>query len=100
MLRVRVDTFRGAHLHDPSEVHDRDSVADEFRRRQVVRDEQVRWAVPLLEVEYELEHPDRMDMSSIATGSSATINSGLRIIARAITARCFWPPLRSAGYFR
>src|SRR5438445_6831876 len=57
MLRVRVDTLRGAHLHDPSEVHDRDSVADEFRRRQVVRDEQVRRAVPLLEVEYELEHP-------------------------------------------
>ena len=37
-------------------------------------------------------------MSSIDTGSSATSTSGSRMIARAITARCFWPPERSAGY--
>ena len=37
-------------------------------------------------------------MSSIETGSSATSSTGLRMIARAITARCFWPPERSDGY--
>ena len=36
-------------------------------------------------------------MSSIEIGSSATITSGSRMIARAITARCFWPPERSEG---
>ena len=38
-------------------------------------------------------------MSSMETGSSATSTSGLRMIARAMTARCFWPPERSEGYF-
>ncbi len=37
-------------------------------------------------------------MSSIETGSSATSSTGLRMIARAITARCFCPPERSPGY--
>src|SRR2546422_8156412 len=37
-------------LHDALPIY-------EFRRRQVVRNEQVRRAVPLLEVEHELEHP-------------------------------------------
>ncbi len=37
-------------------------------------------------------------MSSMDTGSSATITSGPRMMARAITARCFWPPERSEGY--
>ena len=37
-------------------------------------------------------------MSSIETGSSATSRSGPRMIARAIAARCFWPPERSPGY--
>ena len=38
-------------------------------------------------------------MSSIDTGSSATSSTGSRMIARAITARCFCPPERSPGYF-
>ena len=37
-------------------------------------------------------------MSSIETGSSATSSSGSRMIARAITTRCFCPPDRSRGY--
>jgi hypothetical protein len=37
-------------------------------------------------------------MSSIETGSSATSSTGFRMMARAITARCFWPPERSDGY--
>ena len=36
-------------------------------------------------------------MSSIETGSSATSRSGPTMIERAIAARCFWPPERSAG---
>ena len=39
-------------------------------------------------------------MSSIETGSSAMTSSGPRMIARARTARCFWPPERSLGYLR
>ena len=38
-------------------------------------------------------------MSSMETGSSATSTSGFRMIARAMTARCFCPPERSEGYF-
>ena len=38
-------------------------------------------------------------MSSIEIGSSATSNSGPNTIARAMTARCFWPPDSSDGYF-
>jgi 23S rRNA (adenine2503-C2)-methyltransferase len=34
-----------------------------------------------------------IETSTIATGSSATTNSGLRIIARPITTRCLCPPL-------
>ena len=37
-------------------------------------------------------------MSSIEIGSSATSSSGPRTMARAITARCFWPPESSDGY--
>ncbi len=38
-------------------------------------------------------------MSSIEIGSSATSSSGPSAIARAMTARCFWPPDSSVGYF-
>ncbi len=40
----------------------------------------------------------RTDMSSAATGSSATISSGWVMSARAMTTRCFCPPDRSSGY--
>src|SRR6266705_75119 len=42
--------------------------------------------------------PARIDTSSMDTGSSATMNSGWRTIARAIATRCRCPPLNSCGY--
>ena len=42
-------------LHDPSQVHHGDPVAEVFRRGQVVRDEKVREAHVLLELAHELE---------------------------------------------
>src|SRR5439155_20687641 len=42
--------------------------------------------------------PARIETSSMDTGSSATMNSGWRTIARAIATRCRCPPLSSCGY--
>src|SRR6266705_1474773 len=57
MLRIRVDRLCGAHFDNPPEVHDRDSVAHELGRREVVCDEEIREMVTLLQLEEELEHP-------------------------------------------
>ena len=57
MLRVGVDPLRGAHLDDSAQVHDRDSVTDEFRGRQVVCDKEVRGAIPAFQVQHQFENP-------------------------------------------
>ncbi len=50
MLRVRVHVLGGTVLHDLAEVHHRDLVGDVAHDREVVRDEQVREAQPVLQV--------------------------------------------------
>ena len=66
-----------------------------FARREVVRDVDVGEPEVALEVEHQLEdlrpdaHVEHRD------GLVGDQQSGPRMIARAITARCFWPPERS-----
>ena len=55
VLGIRVDRLRRADLDDPAEVHDRDPVAEELRRRQVVRDVEVGQVELALELEHQLE---------------------------------------------
>ena len=55
VARVAEDLLGGADLHDPPEVHDRDPVAEELRRRQVVGDVDVGEPELVLQVEHQLE---------------------------------------------
>ena len=55
MFRVRVDRVCRADLHDPPQVHDRDAIAEELRRREIVRDVEIREVELVLELEHQLE---------------------------------------------
>ena len=55
MLRGGVYLARWSDLYDLAEVHDRDPVAQELRRREVVRDEQVRQVELVAQLDQQLE---------------------------------------------
>src|SRR5439155_11979 len=54
---VRRPLLNGAQLDDSAQVHDRDSVTDEFRGREVVCDKEVRGAIPAFQVQHQFENP-------------------------------------------
>ena len=99
-LRVRrpaVDAVTVARLDDLAEVHDHDLVADVAHHGQVVRDEEVRQAQPVLQLFEEVDEAglDR-DIES-ETGSSSTTTSGSNASALAMPMRCRCPPENSCG---
>src|SRR5262245_46312800 len=55
VLRILVDGLRWPHLDNPAEIQDRDAVAEELRRRKIVRDVEVGEAELALEIEHELQ---------------------------------------------
>ena len=97
VLRAADDPLGRSDLHDPAEVHHRDPVGDDPRQRQVVGDEQVGQPAPRAGSSMSRRSSVRIDTSSIDTGSSATMISGSRTSAPAMTTRWRWPPDSSCG---
>ena len=83
---------RVALLDDPAEAHDRDAVAQLPRQRQVVGDEQQRQLARPLELEQDVQDLERIETSSIETGSSQTMPAGSSTSVEAIATRWRWPP--------
>ena len=87
----------GRGLDDAAEIHHRDAVGDVLHHREIVRDEDVGEAEPLLQVRSRFRICARIDTSSADTGSSQTISFGSTASARAMAMRWRWPPENSCG---
>ena len=55
MLRIRVDSLRSVELHDTSQIHDHDPVADVFDDAEVMRDEHIGQVKLLLQAAEEVD---------------------------------------------
>ena len=55
MLRIRVDSLRSVELHDTSQIHDHDPVADVFDDAEVMRDENISQVKLLLQAAEEVD---------------------------------------------
>ena len=97
MLRVLEQLLGGGHLHDATQIHDRDTVSDAANGRQVVTDEQVADFSLSLQLLQQRDDRARTDWSRLAVGSSSTTMSGSHTSARAIATRCCCPPESSRG---
>ena len=78
-----------------AEIHHRDPVGDVLHHGEIMRDEDVGKAEPVLQVAQQIEDLRRIDTSSADTGSSQTISFGSTASARAMAMRWRWPPENS-----
>ena len=84
-------------LHNLAQVHNGHSVAYVPNDAEIVRDEQVRQAEPVLKLFQQVYY---LRLNRDVEGRDrlvAAMNSGSTDSARAITMRCCWPPLNSWG---
>ena len=94
VLRICVDSLRSVELHDTSQIHDHDPVADVLDDAEVMGDENISQVKLLLQA---AEEVDDLCLSSADTGSSQTMIFGSMERARAMFTRCLWPPENSWG---
>ena len=97
MTRIGEQRIGGAGLDDAAEIHHGDAVGDVLHDREIVADEDVGEAEPVLQVTSRLRICARIETSSAETGSSHTISFGSTASARAMTMRWRWPPENSCG---
>lgn len=97
VLRAFEDFIAGPDLDDLAQIHHRDPVADPFDHRDVMADEQVGNARPVLDVEKRTTTCALTETSSAETDLSAMISLGSSISARAMQTRWRWPPENRAG---
>ena len=97
VLRICVDSLGGVELHDTSQIHDHDPVADVFDDAEVMGDENISQVKLLLQAAEEVD--DLCLDRNVQSGyrSSQTMIFGSMERARAMFTRCLWPPENSWG---
>ena len=97
VLRICVDSLRSVELHDTSQIHDHDPVADVLDDAEVMGDENISQVKLLLQAAEEVD--DLCLDGNVQCGYRLVADDDLRSMerARAMFTRCLWPPENSWG---